>query len=524
METSKKISRVLLSLIIVLGISVTSIGSLVYANQTITKTTKGSVSLFENTTPKESNHISNFSKVNTTLKVSKSEVGVTYNVTTIKEFEAKVNYAISNRASQVNINYTGSKSVGNSIDFMQSNVLTAVKTAGNDYEKNLLSSYGYSITDLGANEFDVTYTFEYLETQNQEDQVKAKVKDVLGQIVTSNMTDSQKVKVINSYICRKLTYDTTLTNYSAYDGLLGNGKTVCQGYALLAYRMLTDAGLQARIITGTAHNGNDSGSHAWNMVMVSGSWYHLDTTWNDPIPDVSDRVMETYLLRSDAEMSLDHNWDKTLFPVATNKYNVSTDTSVPIILSVPILSVSQITVVNNAVNYDYVKVNGLIKGDVIKVYASDGKTLLGWSNAIVSMSKDGSVNTEIEPYVNIKLKAQLSETVREIKVTVTNSNAITSLPVSKTYAATQKSVILNSRYMSTLDGKVCVKRLLVGDIVNVYSVNPALTKGAKPISKATVSKGYSYLFAAFKTTASKIYVTRTSENKLESVAIMIKSK
>ncbi|MBU3183874.1 transglutaminase domain-containing protein [Clostridium estertheticum] len=423
MKTSKKISRVLLSLIIVLGVSVSSIGSLVYANQINGKTKTGSVSLIGGNRLKQSNYIKNFSNVYATKTINKSEAVVTYNVTTIDEFKAKVNYAISNRVSEVNINYTGSKSVGDSINFMQDTVLTAVKTAGNDYEKNLLKSYAYSITEFGDNEFNVVYTFDYLESKEQENQVKAKVKEMLGQIITSDMTEGQRVKAINSYICKKLSYDTTHTNFSAYEGLLGSGKTVCQGYALLAYRMLTDAGLQARIITGAAYNGNDSESHAWNMVMVGSSWYHLDTTWNDPLPDVNGRVIETYSLCSDAEMRLDHSWDKTLFPVASKKYNVYTDTTVPKIL-----------------------------------------------------------------------------------------------------AAMQKSVTLNSSYVSVAKGKVCVKGLLAGDIINVYAVNPALTKGAKAISKATVSRGYSYLFAAFKTTASKLYVTRTSVNKLESVAITIKSK
>ena len=268
-----------------------------------------------------------------------------------------------------------------------------------------------------------TYTFEYIETKEQEDQVKVKVKEVLGQIIKSNMTEGQRVKVINSYICKKLSYDTTLTNFSAYDGLLGNGKTVCQGYALLAYRMLTDAGLEARIVTGTAYNGDDSGSHAWNLVKVGGSWYHLDTTWNDPLPDIKSRVMETYFLLSDAQMILNHSWDTSLYPLASKEYNALADTIVP----------------------------------------------------------------------------------------------ITALQV-------DKSATLISRYVAVVKSKVLVKGLIAGDIVSVYTVNPVLKKGARPISKATVSKGYSYLFAAFRTNYSKLYVTRTSVNKLESVAIVINSK
>ena len=215
---------------------------------------------------------------------------------------------------------------------------------------------------------------------------------------------------------------------------------------------------------------------------------------------------------------------RSLFPVASKKYTITNNTKMPIALPVPILSVAQITVVNNSVYNDYVNVTGLIKGDVVRVYSGNGKTLLGTASAIVTMSKAGVVNTKIKPYVNIKLKAQLSETVTAIKVTVTNSSKKTSKAVSKTYPKVQRSLSLIPRYLSVAKSKVCVKGLLAGDIVNVYSVNPASTKGARAISRATVVKGYSYLFAAFNTKASKLYVTRTSVNKIQSVAIMIKSK
>ena len=285
----KKTSKILLSLTIALSISILSIGPLVYANQAKGKTLTGSGTLIGSNRLKGSSYIHNFSNAGTAT-INKSEVVATYKVATIDDFAAKVNYAISNRASEVNIKYVGSTNIGNNLSLLQDTVLKVINTAGNDYEKNLLKSYTYSTTDHANNAFSSTYTFEYIETEAQEDQVKAKVKEVLGQIITSNMTEGQRVKAINSYICKKLSYDTTLTNFSAYDGLLGNGKTVCQGYALLAYRMLTDAGLQARIVTGTASNGNESGSHAWNLVKVGGSWYHLDTTWNDPLPEIIGRV------------------------------------------------------------------------------------------------------------------------------------------------------------------------------------------------------------------------------------------
>ncbi|MEI0738921.1 transglutaminase domain-containing protein [Paenibacillus sp. JTLBN-2024] len=65
------------------------------------------------------------------------------------------------------------------------------------------------------------------------------------------MNDHEKIKAIHDWIVLHLKYDETLQKYTAYDGL-SSGSTVCQGYSLLAYKMLKDAGITNRIVEGTA--------------------------------------------------------------------------------------------------------------------------------------------------------------------------------------------------------------------------------------------------------------------------------
>ena len=244
----------------------------------------------------------------------------TFTVSTLLDFESKIKDAVSKRADGVIIKYTGNELVGSYSDYILDAMKRATRTAGNDYEKLLVSKYEFN-AQIGSNRsFTANCQFTYLETALQVQQVKDKVKTVLLEIIKPNMTDSDKIRAINQYICKTLAYDTTLTNYSAYAGLLGNNKTVCQGYSLLAYRMLTEAGIETRIITGEA-GGN---AHAWNMVKVAGEWYHLDTTWNDPVPDKVGRYLETYLLLSSKQISTDHTWDVAVYPVAPKSYVEST--------------------------------------------------------------------------------------------------------------------------------------------------------------------------------------------------------
>lgn len=62
--------------------------------------------------------------------------------------------------------------------------------------------------------------------------------------------------------------------HTAYNALV-KGKAVCQGYVSLFYRLILEYDIDSRMITGTSFGKK----HAWNIVKLDGSWYHLDTTW-----------------------------------------------------------------------------------------------------------------------------------------------------------------------------------------------------------------------------------------------------
>lgn len=60
-------------------------------------------------------------------------------------------------------------------------------------------------------------------------------------------------------------------------------------------------------------------SHAWNLVLLNGAWYHLDTTWDDPDPSPEGGISTLYYMRTDAQMRLDHTWTKS-YPAASTSY------------------------------------------------------------------------------------------------------------------------------------------------------------------------------------------------------------
>ena len=126
------------------------------------------------------------------------------------------------------------------------------------------------------------------------------------------------MKTIHDYIVDRLEYDTDLENFSAYDGLFNNS-TVCNGYALLYYKMLTEAGIPCKVITGLAETDGVQTLHAWNIVKLKNKWYFVDPTWDDPIGGT--RIYYDYFLKGS------NTFNKEIleeYPISEKNYKVTT--------------------------------------------------------------------------------------------------------------------------------------------------------------------------------------------------------
>ncbi len=161
----------------------------------------------------------------------------------------------------------------------------------------------------------LNFTIEYKTTKAQEDLFTAQIDDIVPKLISNSRTTSDKELAIHDWIVNNVQYDTSLTRYTAYDALV-NHSAVCEGYALLAYRMLMSAGIEVKIVSGTANNGSQVESHAWNLVNIDGNWYHLDTTWDDPF-SYRPILSHSYFNLTDDEIGKNHTWDKTLYPTVS---------------------------------------------------------------------------------------------------------------------------------------------------------------------------------------------------------------
>ncbi|MFC5652918.1 transglutaminase domain-containing protein [Paenibacillus solisilvae] len=226
---------------------------------------------------------------------------------TLEELRTSLQKQIGQQADEINMDYNGDHQE------LSANFADLLKHvfAADDYVAYIVDSYLYTIRTWGGTAR-IKVTVRYRETVEQSHQVAELTGRVLPAILVHGMPETDRIKAIHDWIVLHVAYDQSLQRYTAYDAI-ESGKTVCQGYSLLAYRMLKEAGFQARIIEGTV----DSGSHVWNLVQIGSEWYHMDVTWDDPIPDREGRVSYNYFLKSDSEMKKDHQWVKS-YPAAMN--------------------------------------------------------------------------------------------------------------------------------------------------------------------------------------------------------------
>ena len=159
----------------------------------------------------------------------------------------------------------------------------------------------------------------YNESAAQYAAVVSGVHQVLKTIIKPRMDVYAKEKAIHDYVVLHTAYDTSLQNDSAYDALYKQSAT-CQGYAMLTYQLLKESKIPNLLISGTATNSQGTALHAWNEVDLNGKWYQLDTTWDDPVPNVPGQIMYNYFNLTTAQMARNHHWNAANLPVANTNY------------------------------------------------------------------------------------------------------------------------------------------------------------------------------------------------------------
>ncbi len=179
------------------------------------------------------------------------------------------------------------------------------------------SSFTYTFTEPGKYFIEVrvldedgqycsfqTRPYETYTAANEADPttVAGKVNAIIASVITPNMSEYQRALVLHDWLIYNADYDQTLTNRDA-DGVLLKGSGVCDSYARAYLMLCTAAGIECITVTGYAGE-----PHGWNMVNLDGDWYHVDCTWDDPVPGGDEN--HSYFLVDDDTLAKDHQWNR----------------------------------------------------------------------------------------------------------------------------------------------------------------------------------------------------------------------
>lgn len=153
------------------------------------------------------------------------------------------------------------------------------------------------------------------------------VKNIFSGI-TAGMSEFDRELYVHDKLLESCVYvkdvsavDNSYRTYTSL-GALVDGKAVCEGYSRAIQLMLSQLGIETYNVLGI---GTDE-LHMWNCVKLDGSWYYLDSTWND---GDGDGINYNYFNITTEQLAKDHTINK-LFTQLTDDEICGSDTSEPV--------------------------------------------------------------------------------------------------------------------------------------------------------------------------------------------------
>lgn len=170
-------------------------------------------------------------------------------------------------------------------------------------------------------EINIVYNPDY--SKERINLIDNEVNKIINKLITKDMNDKEKIETIHDYIINNTKYDenfciekdqtkcTTTSPYAsdiAY-GVLFENNGICSGYTDLMAIFLNKLNIVNYRIT------NLQANHIWNAVMLDNTWYHLDTTWDDPVSDKDILSHDYFLITTEEDEKLEesHEFNKNIF-------------------------------------------------------------------------------------------------------------------------------------------------------------------------------------------------------------------
>lgn len=152
--------------------------------------------------------------------------------------------------------------------------------------------------------FQPEYLFQKEKIKEHQKAMKARIEKLVRP--AKNLSEWEREKYVHDFICDNVHYDKLKKPYShEIIGPLGQGVGVCEGIAKTV-KVLCDA-LNIWCMIAVCGNNPDKGikyRHTWNIVKISGKYYHLDATFDNTLG--KDEKRYDYFNLDDRSIFRDH--------------------------------------------------------------------------------------------------------------------------------------------------------------------------------------------------------------------------
>ncbi len=165
----------------------------------------------------------------------------------------------------------------------------------------------------------VTLNVHKLYSDEMINEINKVIDKIYVEQINSSMSDEEKIRVIHDYIINNSKYDNDringITKYNsntAYGNLI-EGYGICSGYTDSMAIFLDRMKIPNYKIS--------SDKHIWNLVYINGKWLNLDLTFDDPVTNTGEDILQHdyFLISTDELLKLDkseHTFNKEVFKEA----------------------------------------------------------------------------------------------------------------------------------------------------------------------------------------------------------------
>lgn len=147
----------------------------------------------------------------------------------------------------------------------------------------------------------LNYLYEKDDAELKRAELDSVASAIVGEL-PKGASDFEKAVYFHDRIVTGCSFSQSEEHVNSAYGVLVKGYGQCEGYAAAMSLLCDMADIPNFTVCGT----NDKGeTHAWNKILINGSWYVVDCTWDDPMlkRDDPDFVRHDYCLVMDSEIN-----------------------------------------------------------------------------------------------------------------------------------------------------------------------------------------------------------------------------